>query len=373
MIFPLLAALTATDPGPMVLMEAHMGPDTASSQRLELLRCGLYRSRFTSPTGEDGTRSRVITNDRRSWIFDLSTRKGRFLEDPAESYISVYPVLPDSSARDLRPRLEWGQEFDIFQRSSKTGVQTRDVGPYRFVFTGDNLPRRLTALRGRDTVADMRYDSYREGLTCDEALFQRPKGIDFAEASGQDIQTILSEWTLPLGKKTFTAFTHRGILERFDLLGLPEVLKPSTSPFVGFLAGAMSRADSTLRKDWATWTREQPGSAGTHHLELAATVSPDTLRRRLVSDAGQFDFFWGHYYATRDLGDLAFIAAALSTSAPPFPENLSSKHVAVFRRTAEWSLQSHLKILPFCREDLSQVAATTSDKSVRKALRQLLD
>lgn len=373
MILPLLAALASTDPGPMVLMVAHIGPDTASSQRLELLRCGLYRSRFTSPSGEDGTRSRVITNDRRSWIFDLSTRKGRFLEDPASSFVSVYPVLTDSAARHLQPRIEWAREFEMFARARKTATQTRDVGPYRFMFTGDSIPRRLTALRGSDTVADMRYDSYREGLTCDEALFQRPKDIDFSASTAEDLQKICSEWTLPSEQKTFTAFINRGIFERFDLLELPEALKPSTSSFVGFLAGAMPRADSTQRADWESWVREHPGSAGTRHLELAATVSPDTLRRRLVSDAGQFDFFWGHYYATRDLRDLAFIAGALSTSAPPFPENLSSKHVAVFRRASEWSLRAHLKMLPFYREDLTKVAAATTDKSVRKALRLILD
>jgi hypothetical protein len=357
----------------MVVMESHMGSDTASTQRLELVRCGGYRSRFTSQAYEDGSRARVITNDRRSWAFNLATRKGRFLEDPGESYVSVYPVLTDSAAHDLRPRLEWAREFELFARARRTATQTREVGPYRFVFTGDSVPRRLIAVRGPDTVADMRYDSYREGLACDEALFQRPKGIDFSEAAGTDIQTILSEWTLPLGQKTFTAFTPRGILERVDLLGLPEVHKAATSPFVGFLAGALPRADSTLRADWASWAREQPGSAGTRHLELAATVSPDTLRRRLVSDAGQFDFFWGHYYATRDLADLAFIARALSTSAPPFPENLHSKHTDILRRAAEWSLRSHLKMLPFYRDDLSQVAASSTDKSVRKALRELME
>lgn len=373
MMIPLLAALVSADPGPMVSMEAHMGSDTAASQRLELLRCGQYRSRFTTPASPDGARTRVITNDRRSWIVDLSTRKGRFLEDPAPSFVSVYPVLPDSEARPLQPRVEWGREFAVFARAPRTTTQTRDIGPYRFVFTGDSVPRRLTAVRGTDTVADMRYDSYREGQPCEEALFQRPRGFDFKSSAGQDLQTICSEWTLPDERKSFTSFLPQGILERFDLLELPETHKPATSSFVGFLAGALSRADSTQRAAWTTWARERPGSEATRHLGLAATVSADSLRRRLVSDAGQFDFFWGHYYATRDPADLAFIARALSTSAPPFPENLNSNHTDILRRAAEWSLRSHLKMLAFYRDDLSQVAEASTDKSVRKALRELLE
>jgi len=374
MILPLLAALSAASvQPPMVHMEAHEGTDTSSAHRMVLDRCGGHRSRYTSPEDQEGRRSLVVTNDRLRWWVDLSARNGRLLEDSASSFEAIYPVLTDSVGRDLKPRVEWGREFEIFAHSPATAVQTRDAGAYRILFTADSVPRRLVALRGADTLSNLRYDVYRENLRCDEDLFGRPEGIDFGKTAAEDLQTILSEWTLPTARKSFAEYTSQGILLRLDLLELPEDFKPAASPFVGFLCGAWPGADSARRADWTLRARKNPESIGSRQFEAALPLRVDSLRRRPLSDPGQLDFFWGHYYATRDLADLAFVASALSTSSSPFPDNLASARIDKIRRAAEWSLESHLGLLPFFREDLAKLAKTSPDRSVRKALAELLD
>lgn len=91
-------------------------------------------------------------------------------------------------------------------------------------------------------------------------------------------------------------------------------------------------------------------------------------QKALIKDASQLDFFWAHYYATRELADLEAIAKCFLANNAGFAPNLPSVKVEAIRKSALWSMKSHLRQLPFFAEDLRILIQASTDPMEKEVL-----
>jgi len=338
---------------------------------LEFRRCGDYYAFTSNPYDSSGHREYIYTVNRQSWIVNGPTKTGRLIEDNGASYKNLIPVFADSITRPTDSMIEWGKEYLVFKKTKLTSVQTKKIAGTDYYFTTDSIPRRMVVVRNGDTLRNFVYEKY-ETNKCVVDSFYPPNDVDFSEASAQDINPIMQEWTLPSSKKSFSAFTNYGVLLRLNYMG--KMMKPSSElPIMGFLKGMQMKLTYGEMGELLNLSKDTVGKFGFRMFVQATKMQPALIWGKKIEDPSEFDFCWGNYYATRNLNNIKFIASAFSTDDSSFAKNLSSESKRVAKGSAAWSMQSHLKMLPFFAEDMQKVMNSISDREEISSLKQILE
>lgn len=336
-----------------------------------ITRCGHHLGRIENAYDSLGHREMFITRDRQTWMIHIPRKTGQLIEDIAPSYDLIIPILMDSSLSKGKPQMQWGREFDFFTPKKDTSTQEIHWGAYTYILEQrQGKPWQMTVKQNGHILQQLRYRRYETQEQCVDSLFAIPDSIDFSKSSSKEAMKILMEWPLPSSEKTYKDFTPVGILIRIHLMRKMLMSNPEP-PVLGFLAGFTNSLDSLELLDIKDYAKKNPKHYGSFLFQKSRSLNVAKLQKALIKDASQLDFFWAHYYATRELADLEAIANCFLTNNAGFAPNLPTAKIEAIRKSALWSMKSHFRQLPFFAEDLRILIQASSDPLAKETLQEI--
>jgi hypothetical protein len=352
-------------------LEVRMSSDPQGLHSKRITRCGSRLASISTGLDSSGRRELVVMNGQRAWVVDETTRTGRYLEDQGEASDIRMPIHSDSSVARSGAYVEWGQELSLLKRSAATSSQRIERGGVAYVFSVDSVPRGLLVVRGIDTIASYVYTSYRSSGVCDPESFAPAPDVDFARSAIEDLNVIFKDWTKPVERRRIPSCKAQGVVARINLMR--KAIGPSKEmPFIGFLAGMNEKLKEQERIATLSFAIREPHRTGLDLFRKSIRFNVDSLRKLKISSPGQFDFVWGHYYATRSLDDLKFIASTFTKNDTGFAENSSKEFILATKRAATAALQGNLATLDYLAEDLTKVGQTVRDTTTHLYVSWLL-
>jgi hypothetical protein len=356
----LLALATAAMSHESTTLEVRDQRDTLGVQSKRISRCARQWAKIASGSTSTGKRQLVAMNGSRAWVIDETNRTGRYVEDARESSEVHLPIFTDSALSASRNYIEWGQELSFLKKTPATALHRIEKAGITYLFAADSLPRNLVVLRGKDTLARYVYVSYKTESVCSPADYVPDADVDFSKAALEDLQSIFKDWTRPAHLKRIPSCKPIGVVARLNLLH--KSIKPSNQlPFIGFLAGMNEKMRESERLATFSFAIREPVATGAELFRKSIRLNVDSLRKTKLSSPGQVDFFWGHYYATRNVADLQFLASAFTKGDTGFAPSASKEFIVAAKRAATSSMQSHLATLDYFREDLTKAGNAVLD------------
>ncbi len=367
----LILAVCATHSQEQITLEVRSLHDATGFTSKLFSRCGRNASFSSIVSDSLGNRKIAIIHDRESWQFESKTKTGGYFEDIGKSFDIYLPIFADSQVMKKNEIVEWGREMEWLAKGRETVTQTFLRGGITYSFLRDSVPRQLIVTRNSDTLGAYLYTSYKIDPGCDEALFSQPNGVDFSKSAAEDLKWIFLDWTKPMEKQRMKLYSTLGILKRLSLMG-PLLSENKQLPMIGFLAGMNEKLAAKKKLELISYTIQHPKEMGTLLFKKSLRFNVDSLRGLKIQSPGQFDFFWGHYYATRNVKDLQFIVSAFSTKDTSFAKTATAEFINASKKAATWSVKSHLSTLDFFKSDLNKSAAEVDDPSTLEFLRWAL-
>ena len=337
----------------------------------DVVRCGSHYGYSANQYDSIGSREYTYTTNRQTWIIDGPSKKGRLIEDKGKTFDLIIPVYADTTMKSNDSIVEWGSEFKYFKRGRKVSRQVRIFHGISYVLYADSIPRKMLVIKGPDTIANFVYLNYKTSSVCDDQRFLPPPEIDFSGTSANDVNVIMQDWTLPENKKRFQAYTNIGILMRLNYM---TKLMKSTSemPMLGFFSGMSPNLDSSELAELSQFSKDTASKFGSRMFRMAQKMDPEKIWKAKINDPSEFDFCWGNYYATRNVENIKFIASGFCEKDSSFSPTIGKNYREASKRSAAWSMKSHLSILPFFRQDLIQVEHQSVDPHEIKVIQEIL-
>jgi len=138
----------------------------------------------------------IIISEPDSWMINLTDKTGKHFKDPGPTFVMHMPVFALPNLPKIFYSLEFGREFEFFEKVSKKKKYPKTVNGMKFdsyavgtggymvvVYTEPNkeVPLFAFLFKGNDVILTIRYMEYKSGLSFDPALFKVPGGIKITE------------------------------------------------------------------------------------------------------------------------------------------------------------------------------------------------
>lgn len=329
----------------------------------ESIRCGAHFSYGTNPYDSLGHRETFITQQRNTWIINQPSQKGRYVEDPGENFDIYAPIFYNGQAMEPQNFVEYGKEYQVFQKTSKISQQSKTIAGFTYTLIGNQVPKEMIVTQNKDTLTHIIYDTYAVKPTCDSSLFAEPSKVSFSESAAEDLTALVQQSALD----TTPNYTAVGILKRINYIE-PLLSSKNSLTMLGLLKGLMHNNSGLY-----TQVMNEKGYDFAQKLfTQALNIKTDSLLKSPISQGEQFDFFWSEYYGSRNPTNINYIASVFSKKAP-FAPGLDDQYKLALQKSAFWSIASHIKQLKGFDLVVTQIKDHNQDPEVKKILQIILD
>lgn len=168
-----------------------LSPASFSAKPKTIFQVGTHYQRFEESANPDtGIHALIVSNQRDTWMVNLSSKTGQHLVDNADSF-DVYAPVFDASFEGFNFGSELKYMADLKVVPTSVRVANRDLRQYehssgrrqiRLTVTKDTeIPYAAGLFEGGRLLQMVRYLEYEANIEPDFTLFEKPPGIAFVD------------------------------------------------------------------------------------------------------------------------------------------------------------------------------------------------